>query len=180
MGKVIALLTVLLMCAASGVLAADRAPAPRGAAMPNGASRELRKRLEFYLRALKATPKELDALRASDPADGIWLMERNPSMRARLELVAVLSAPEREALLNGAKYVSPPYAKLPQGTRALMDSALGTGRVNPAQPDETRYILQLREVEGSEQLMINQFDSTGRPRSGGSVMPGVRRSPNEI
>jgi hypothetical protein len=180
MGKVIALLTLVLVCVASGVLAADQAPAKRGAARANGASRELRKRLDLYLRALKATPKELDALRAKDQADGIWLMERNPFLRARLELVAVLSAAEREALLKGGKYVSPPYAKLPKGTQALMDSALGTGRITQAQRDETRYKLQLGWEEDSEQLMISQVDPTGRPRSGGSVMPGVKRSPNEI
>jgi hypothetical protein len=97
-------------------------------------------------------------------------------MRARLELVSVLSAQQRKALLNGQTYVSPSYADLPKQLQDWMDLALGTGRLEPAQRNATRYMLQRRLEDDVEHLMINQVDPTGRPRSGGSVLPGARSS----
>lgn len=166
-----AILMFVLLVVASGAMAGEQAPRK---AKPQRASIELRNRLSLYLRALTATPKQLDELRAQDSANGIRLFERNPCMRARLELVAVLSVREREALLNGETYVSLPYAKVPKRIQALMDEALGTSRLEPARRRELRYMLQCKPSDGAEHLMINQVDATGRPRSGGSVIPGVK------
>jgi hypothetical protein len=175
---------VVLAILTAGALLPGPVPAPPGAG-PSGAWKrrteaalpELRARLNLYLKALTATPKELEALRAQDPAEGIWLMERNPFLRARLELVAILSDREREDLLRGSAYLSPPHKDLPKRVQELMRSAVGTRGFEGAALDALRYRLQVRSEDGVQHLMINQVDPAGKGRSGGSVMPGVRLAP---
>jgi hypothetical protein len=142
------------------------------------ATRDLRYRLDLYTRWVAAPPLEQDRLRDLDPADGIQLMEWNPYLRARIQLVALLTPGEREALLNGREYVSPPYAQLPAKVQALVDdSALGVHRLDPVRRKEFRYMLRRSRSDEGDHLMISQVDPlTGRPRSGGSIMPGVRVS----
>lgn len=134
----------------------------------------LRQRLELYFRALNAPPEEQKQLEAQDPAQGIWLMQRNAFLRARLRLVEILTPSQREDLLKGRPYVSKPYAKLPKQVQSWMDEALGVGRLDPALRDATRYQLRRSHQDGAHHLMISQVDPrTGKPTSGGSVVPGI-------
>lgn len=169
MHRVVASLSLALILTGSAVRAGEWIASPQ-----QRIHHALHQRLELYLRALHASPEEQEKLKAQDPAQGIWLMQLNPFLRARLELVGLLSAREREdLLLNGRVFVSEPYGKLPRQVQSWMSEALGVDQFVPATRNAIRYQLQCRYTDGALAVMINQVDPMGRPRSGGSVMPGI-------
>src|SRR5690242_6798033 len=86
---------------------ADLAPLVPAVATGEPASKELRRRVDLHLRALNANAKERDRLRQLDPSNGIWIMEHNAFMRARLQLLERLTPKERQALWDGTSYLSP-------------------------------------------------------------------------
>jgi len=136
-------------------------------------TRQLHDRLELYLQAINAPPEEQKKLEAQDPANGIWLMQRNAFLRARLQLVGLLTPREREELLSGRTFRSEPYAKLPKKVQGWMGDALGVDRLDPAVRDATGYLLRRTHQDGAHFVMISRVDPHGRPTSGGSVMPGI-------
>lgn len=142
----------------------------------NRRDREMARRVALYLRALEAGPDELEQLRAQDSAQGIWIMEHNRPMKARMQLMGLLSPAERAAVLAGNDYLSPPYDRLPASAQQVLDAAFGTEKLTAEEHSRLAFRLRRSQSDGSEQLMISfgTEGPQGRWGSGGSVMPGIR------
>jgi hypothetical protein len=133
-------------------------------------TRQMRERLDQSIQALDASLLELRDLRRQNPSIGNLT---HPAVRARLQLTALLDAAERERLVNGQPYVSPPAGELQQSARDLIAAAAGLSDRSAVPLASLRYLIRRESVDGSHQLWFRVVDpATGQQvGSAGTLIP---------